>query len=415
MKLEKYSMGIGDRFAQQGNAQLEALLLARKQGVLITPVWNKSFREHQIVHSTPSETRHAADAAVKEMQWDQAYFVDADHINMSNVDIFIEYCDFFTLDVADYIGKSDSPDNIQNFLDRNSDHLGNLNISGINKTFKISRELLLQIANKFLFAIKEAGKLYKHIESRKGKNNFITEVSMDEVNTAQSPIELFFILKELAAEGIPVATIAPKFSGRFNKGVEYKGNLTVFETEFEEYLCVIQAAKKLFKLPDELKLSIHSGSDKFSLYPIMGRLIRKYNLGIHLKTAGTTWLEELIGLAMAGEPSLIVAKNIYFNALSRFEELCAPYSTVIDVSIGKLPRPEEVKSWKADKFVNTLRHIANHPDYNPDFRQLMHVSYKIAAEHADKYLQHLKANKEIVGKQVTENLYERHIKKLFNL
>src|SRR5664279_3408359 len=111
MKLKKYSMGIGDRFAREGNAQLQAFVQAENQGIVITPVWNKSNREHQIVHSEPAQTRLAADAAVKEMKCKHAYFVDADHINLANVDKFIEFCDFFTLDVADYIGKTDSEDN----------------------------------------------------------------------------------------------------------------------------------------------------------------------------------------------------------------------------------------------------------------------------------------------------------------
>ncbi len=415
MKLDKYSIGIGDRFARQGNAQLEALLRAKKQGLLITPVWNKSNREHLIVHSEPSQTRHAADAAVKEMKWEHAYFVDADHINLSNVDKFIEHCDFFTLDVADFIGKTDLEENIQAFVKRNSALIGKLTVPGIFKNFEITRELLFLIANKFLYAAREAGKLYRYIEKQKGKDNFITEVSMDEVNSPQSPLEFYFILKELAAEGIPVATIAPKFSGRFNKGVEYVGDTGIFEKEFEEYLCILQFAKKSFNMPEELKLSIHSGSDKFSLYPIMGKLIRKHGQGIHLKTAGTTWLEELIGLGMAGGEALLLAKKIYGNAFYRFEELCGPYSTVIDISLSKLPSPESVSNWSSAKFVNALRHIPNHPDYNPDFRQLMHVSYKIAAEEGEVYLDYLQENKEIIGMQVSENIYERHLKLLFNL
>jgi len=408
-------MGIGDRFAKQGKAQLAALLRAEQQGLLITPVWNKSFREHQIVHSEPQQTREAADTAVNEMQWKHPYFVDADHINLSNVDKFIEYCDFFTLDVADYIDKKDTQENIRNFVSRNSELVGNLIIPGISKTFMISEDILTRVAGKYLLAAREAGKLYRHIESHKGKGNFITEVSMDEVSTPQSPLEFYFILKELAAEGIPVDTIAPKFSGRFNKGVEYAGDLRIFESEFEEYLCILQHARENFKLPTELKLSIHSGSDKFSLYPIMGELIRKYNQGIHLKTAGTTWLEELIGLGLSGFKALVVAKNIYIRALSRFDELCGPYSTVIDISVSKLPKPEDVIQWSAEKFVNTLRHIPENPDYNSNFRQLMHVSYKIAAEHSDVYLNLLEQNKDLVGKQVTENLFDRHIKRLFNL
>jgi hypothetical protein len=349
------------------------------------------------------------------MNWEHPYFVDADHIKLSNVDSFIEHCDFFTLDVADYIDRKDSDENIKMFIDKNASLSDTLKIKGIDKSFEINRELLHQIAHKFLYAIKEAAKLYRHIESIKGKNQFITEISMDEVATSQTPVELYFIIKELASEGVSLSTIAPKFSGRFNKGVDYVGDLTLFETEFEEYLCVLQATKKSFPLPDGLKLSIHSGSDKFNLYPIMGRLIRKYDEGIHLKTAGTTWLEEIIGLALAGEESLDIVKNIYIRALSRYDELIGPYSTVIDISPEMLPKTEEVLNWSAEKFANTLRHVTGHPDYNPHFRQLMHVSYKIAAEYANVYIHHLNANKGLVGKQVTENLYSRHIAKLFNL
>jgi tagaturonate epimerase len=415
MKLEKYSIGIGDRFSQQGRAQLAALQMARQKGLLITPVWNKSFREHQLVHSFPIETREAADNAVKDMHWEQSYFVDADHIKLSNVDSFVESSDYFTLDVADYIGKRDSDERVAQFIKENSGLIGTLKIEGIEKPFIIDQNLLMKVASKYLFAIKEAATLYRHIKTLKGNNQFITEVSMDEVDNSQASIELYFILKELAQECVSISAIAPKFSGRFNKGVDFVGNLGTFETEFEEYLCVLQAAKREFKLSQGLKLSIHSGSDKFSLYPIMGRLIQKYNQGIHLKTAGTTWLEELIGLALAGDESLEMVKNIYFKALLRFDELCLPYSSVIDISPEKLPEVDKVRKWDGVKFANSLRHISSHPDYNADFRQLMHVSYKIAAEYANVYIHYLNANKELVGKQVTDNLYSRHIAKLFNL
>ncbi len=90
LELGKYSIGIGDRFALQGKAQLKAIIGAQNSGVNIIPVWNKSFREHQIVKSDPISTREEADEAVKSLSWTQEYFVDADHVGMNNIDYFLE-------------------------------------------------------------------------------------------------------------------------------------------------------------------------------------------------------------------------------------------------------------------------------------------------------------------------------------
>ncbi|MDR1919284.1 MAG: tagaturonate epimerase family protein [Tannerellaceae bacterium] len=415
MQIGKYSFGIGDRFAHQGEAQLRALRQASENwGVEITPVWNKSNREHLLVHSTPAGTRREADEAVAALGYEGAYFVDADHINLSNVDAFIESSDFFTLDVADFIGREAPPSEIEAFVEKNRAYTGKLQIPGIREPFDLPETLLRSIAGKFLYAVQEAGRIYRHIEAQKGAGRFIAEVSMDEVNEAQSPVELFFILSALAAEQIPAQTIAPKFTGRFNKGVDYVGDPARFAKEFEEDLLVIDYAVKAFGLPADLKLSIHSGSDKFSLYPLMGALIRKYDKGLHLKTAGTTWLEEIIGLSLSGEEeALRLAKAIYAGALERFDELCAPYATVIDIRQDQLPSAREVEGWTGDKLANTLRHIPGHPDYNPNVRQLMHVAYKLAAEYGTAYTHALENNQATVGRQVTENLYDRHIRRLF--
>ena len=156
---------------------------------------------------------------------------------------------------------------------------------------------------------------------------------------------MLLILAALADEGVPVQTIAPKFTGRFNKGVDYVGDLAQFEKEFRDDLAVIAFAVGKFGLPANLKLSVHSGSDKFSLYPIMRRAIRDTGAGLHLKTAGTTWLEEVIGLAEAGGDGLALAKEIYAKALAKKDELCAPYATVIDIDAAKLPTAETVNGW----------------------------------------------------------------------
>ncbi len=117
MKLGKYSFGIGDRFNHEGKAQLRAIIKAQKKGVDITPVWNKSNREHDIVHSEPEGTRTEADEAVRNLSWDSTYCVDADHINLSNVDRFIEHSDFFTLDVAMYIGNASTEEDVKAFIE----------------------------------------------------------------------------------------------------------------------------------------------------------------------------------------------------------------------------------------------------------------------------------------------------------
>ncbi len=226
---------------------------------------------------------------------------------------------------------------------------------------------------------------------------------------------MFFILKMIADERIPAQTIAPKFTGRFNKGVDYVGDVEQFAKEFEQDLFVIDYAISEFGLPEDLKLSVHSGSDKFTIYPVMAGLIKKHDKGIHVKTAGTTWLEEVIGLSISGDEGLEVAKEIYTKALARKDELCAPYADVIDIDDSLLPTPEEVSEWSGEKFANTLRHIPGHPDYNSNFRQLIHVGYKVAAEMGTKYTGLLEKYADVVGGCVEENIYDRHLKRLFNL
>jgi hypothetical protein len=413
MKLGKYSFGTGDRFAHQGEAQLKGSVLAKEAGIELTHVWNKSYREHKTVKSDPSSVRAEADAAVKALGWTGQYLVDADHINMNTVDGFVPHSDFFTLDVADYIGKLASKEEIDSFIKKYSGYKGDLNIPGINTPFHIDDAFLNKIASSFLFATLEAGKIYRRIAELKGNEDFIAEVSMDEVDAPQTPAELFFILAAIADVGVKAQTIAPKFTGRFNKGVDYVGDVDQFAREFEEDILVIRHAIKEFGLPANLKLSVHSGSDKFSIYKPIRELTKKYDTGVHVKTAGTTWLEELIGLAEAGAEGLELAKAIYGQALDRFDELTGPYATVIDVQIEGLPTAEEVNSWSGEKYANTLRHNQKHPDFNLQFRQLLHCGYKVAAEYGDTYFNALDKYKDIIAKNVTENIFERHIKPLF--
>jgi hypothetical protein len=414
-KLGKYSIGLGDRFGHQGGAQLKAIMEAGKKGIEITPVWNKSNREHVTIGTEPGDVRNEADAVTKKLGFKKQYFVDADHINLDTVDRFIGASDFYTIDVASYIGKKADEEDMKSFLNKVYKYEGELLVPGIPKPFKISKSYLNLIAEKYLFAAKKAGEIFRKIEKAKGKGKFITEISMDEVPEPQIPVELFFILMMLGQEKIPLQTIAPKFSGRFNKGVDYVGNPEMFAFEFEQDLLVIQKAIKEFSLPDNLKMSVHSGSDKFAIYPHIGRIIRKYDKGIHIKTAGTTWLEEVIGLAQSGGEALDFVKEIYFKSLEKIDELCAPYADVIDINRSSLPSKEEVLKWNNIKFADSIRHIQGNESYNLNMRQLIHVAYKLASLKMDEYFRLLDKNEKIVSECVYDNIYNRHICRLFDI
>ncbi len=413
MPLEKYSFGIGDRFARQGKALLQAIIDAKKSGVAVAPVWNKSHREHTITKTEPADVRAEADEAVKALGWSDLYYVDADHINLSNVDMFIDSSDFFTVDVADLIGQPADEKGITTFTGNCRKYLGSLTIPNIDRTFDVTEEQIQAVAHQFLSAVKKAAQIYRHIEAAKGADNFVTEISIDEADRPQTPLELFLILAAIADENIPAQTIAPKFTGRFNKGVDYVGDVDRFAREFEQDLAVIDFAISEFSLPENLKLSIHSGSDKLSIYPSINKALKQFDAGLHIKTAGTTWLEELAALAIAGPDGLSIAKQIYYQALSRFDELCAPYAAVIDIDKDKLPEPEVVDRWSGEEFAGALCHDQSSSRYNPHLRQLLHVAYKIAAEMGDDFLNALEKYRDIIATNVTENIYKRHIKPIF--
>ena len=413
MKLEKYSMGIGDRFSRQGKAQLQALVDAAREGIDVVPVWNKSHREHTIIHSEPGDVRAEADNAVAALGWTGAYHVDADHIGLKNVDLFIEASDFFTLDVADFTGEAAAAETIDAFVDRHSGLAGELDIPGIDDPVVVTREQIEAIARKYLLAVQEAGRIYRHIAAARSDGGFITEVSMDETDEPQTPVEMLFILAAIADEGIPAQTVAPKFTGRFNKGVDYVGDVAQFAKEFDQDLAVIAYAVREFGLPENLKLSVHSGSDKFSIYGPINEAIHKHGAGLHLKTAGTTWLEELIGLALAGGEGLAIAREVYREAIGRFDELCDPYATVIDIDRNKLPAPAVVESWSGEEYAAALKHDLTCSQYNLNFRQLLHVGYKVAAEMGARYTDALEEFEPVVAATVMENILDRHIRRIF--
>ncbi|NNK94526.1 MAG: hypothetical protein HKP41_09275 [Desulfobacterales bacterium] len=413
MKLEKYSFGTGDRFGLQGSAQLAAIQKASEEGIDIAIVWNKSFREHTIVGTTQRDVRSEAETAIQSAGWRGGYYVDADHIGLDNVDQFIDHSDFFTLDVADFIGQKAPEEDLRLFVHSLSSYTGSMTIAGLQEPLTVSTDQLRSIGEKYLLAIQKAATIYRYITSKKAEKAFITEVSMDETEEAQTPQDLFFILAAIAEYKIPLQTIAPKFTGRFNKGVDYQGDVEQFNRQFNDDVCVIRHAVEHFGLPENLKLSVHSGSDKFSIYPGIRNALQTHDAGVHVKTAGTTWLEELIGLSESGDDALGLVKQIYRAAYGRYSELCAPYASVIDIDQALLPDPGIVDSWDGMHLARALRHDQQCADYDPYIRQLLHVSYKVAAELTTYYTEAITDNKVVIATHVSENLYKRHLKPLF--
>ena len=411
--LETYTLGIGDRFGCEGKAQLSALTAARDRGRDIYPVWNKSHREHRIVDTQPDAVRSEADAAVQALGWTGAYYVDADHISLATVDAFAKPSDFFTLDVAEQIGQAPDQDELDAFLCETDRWPRTIALGASCGEIRLDRDRLAAIGRMYLSAVKEAGRIYRRIQKLRPDDDFVIEVSMDETDRPQTPEELYVILGALASEGVPAQTIAPRFSGRFNKGVDYVGDPQVFGREFEADVCVVQMAISHFGLPASLKLSVHSGSDKFSIYPRIREVLERQKAGVHLKTAGTTWLEELIGLAESGGEGLTMARRVYSDALDRMEALTGPYASVIDITAERLPSAETVDGWDGAAFAAALRHDPTCPRYNPDFRQLLHVAYGVAADCGEGFIHMLKACEPAVSSNVTDNLLSRHILAVF--
>jgi hypothetical protein len=403
---------MGDRFAHQAAAQLRACQLAAQHGADVIPVWNKSNREHTFIGSEPQSVFDAAQAAVQALGWNAPWHVDADHIRLETVDRFIPCSDFFTIDVADSIAKPAPSADLAASVARHPELVGTLRVEGVTEPFVLTPSELERIAGKYLLAVQDAGRIYRHVAQAKGENRFIAEVSMDETDAPQTPSELLVILALIADEKIRAQTIAPKFTGRFNKGVDYVGDLAQFEREFNDDLAVLAHAVHRYGLPANLKLSVHSGSDKFSLYPIIRRALRRTGAGVHVKTAGTTWLEEVIGLSEAGGEGLALVREMYAYALEHVDALCAPYASVIDIDRSQLPAAGVVAQWSGAQMANAVRHIPGHPEFNANIRQLLHVSFKLAAQRGAVYLDLLKRHEAIVGKHVTENLFARHLKPL---
>jgi hypothetical protein len=408
MRLPRFTFGIGDRFACSGRAQLRAF--PRIDG--IAPVWNKSWREHRLIGSEPATVRAAAAAAVAAEGWTGPWFVDADHVGAEALPRFAPHCDFFTLDVAEAMGRRAGPEAVAAFLDRHGDLATTVGWPGMERTLTITRDELAAAAARVLDAAMQAVTLHRQLEALRPDGAYAVEVSLDETDEVQGPAEIVAVLAVLADAGISADTIAPRFPGRFNKGVDYVGDVTAFAQSFAADAAAAAWASTRLGMRNQTRLSVHSGSDKFAIYPAIRAAVTRLGTGLHLKTAGTTWLAEVEGLALAGREGLELAQRIYAGAYAGLAEMVAPYAPVVDISVARLPAPALVANWDGRRFAAALHHDAACPEFNRDFRQLIHVGFPVAARLGGAFTAARRRCADIIDPVVTDNLSARHLRQL---
>ena len=229
---------------------------------------------------TPQDVVQAATTALRELGYNSAWGADADHLKLpEHVDrtAAAGFC-FFTIDPSEYVGKGAlTPELEALYLGRKFEvpSLGML---------QFDRATLQGAAVKYGRSLEHVGMMGSHIAKVLGARPFEIEVSVDETDDPTSPLEHLFIGMELRRHKVPnVVSIAPRFIGDFEKGIDYKGDLKKFETSLREHVAIAKHC-------GPYKISVHSGSDKFTAYPIVGRVCGDL---LHVKTAGTSYLEAL--------------------------------------------------------------------------------------------------------------------------
>jgi len=214
---------------------------------------------------------------------------------------------------------------------------------------RFTEEDLLRAACKYGRALAHLASQYRYLVERMAAKPFEVEVSVDETETPTKPVEHFFIARELKRLGVKWVSLAPRYIGRFEKGVDYIGDLAEFEDAFREHVAIAQTL-------GPYKLSLHSGSDKFSIYPIVARLAGEY---VHLKTAGTSYLEALRAVART-EPALF--REILEFAIAHYEHDKASYH--VSAHMAKAPDPRTVPDADLDDVLDQF-----------DSRQALHVTF----------------------------------------
>jgi hypothetical protein len=326
--------GCGDRLGLATPGHVQAF----RQTSGVVPVFaQQSIRENSRTGRSPGEVLDDAMWGVFQEGWREPWGADADHLK---TDDDLDSCvsagyTFFTFDPGDHVDATAHHAPLSELVAKREElpwqdletNPADLEASYLGRSFPLdggasltfTDETLWRAAGKYGHAIAHVARMYRRLISR--ARDFDLEVSVDETETPTSPLEHYFIANELRRLQVRWVSLAPRYPGRFEKGVDYIGNLEEFEAELEVQATVARTL-------GPYKLGIHSGSDKFSLYPIFAR---KAGGLVHLKTAGTSYLEALRAIAGC-EPGLF--RDIYQVAFDRYAQDRASYHVSADSSLA---------------------------------------------------------------------------------
>ncbi|PKM69752.1 MAG: hypothetical protein CVU94_02325 [Firmicutes bacterium HGW-Firmicutes-19] len=343
------SFGFGDRLGLATPGHIAAI-----QGTHIAPIFaQQSVRENARTGRTPLQVMNDAKRAVVKMGWQGPWGADADHLKtLQDLPPFVDAgFTFFTVDPGEFVDNFADSDSLQTLREKFKvserkevgwDQLSSLYLSHgqIFDFGEFDDETLLRAEIKYGKAIRHTIKMYHHLLQL--KESFDFEVSVDETNAPTTPLEHFFIANELSRSGVQFTSLAPRFIGRFEKGVDYIGDLGLLDTEMAKHAAVTA-------LFGTYKLSLHSGSDKFSVYPLIAKYWGNH---IHVKTAGTSYLEALRVIAVM-EPNLF--KNIWNLALARYPMERATYH--VSAEIEKVPNKMDLPALLDEFNARQILHV----------------------------------------------------------
>ena len=357
------SFGLGDRLGIAGPAHLRAMRGSGFKAVLA----QQSIRELERTERTPDEVMDAATWAVIEEGWTDAWGADADHLKTpADVELMAEAgFTMFTIDPGDHVVDA-ADDMTAAELEEATAALpwsdleittpealarygGGAVVVGPELTLDPTPEDVLRGWVKYGASLAHAARMYRHIAATMGERPFEVEVSVDETASVTSPFEHWLVASELRRMGVEWIGLAPRFIGDFEKGIDYRGDLEVFRAEYIKHLAIAEAL-------GPYKISIHSGSDKFGVYRVIGEIGRG---GVHVKTAGTSYLEALRTIA-ACEPGLFREILDFSRSLYEHERRTYHVSAVLD----RVPAGADLRD-------GGLRGLFE----DEDARQVLHVTF----------------------------------------
>jgi len=338
------SFGFGDRLGLATPGHIAAV-----KGTKFAPIFaQQSVRENTRTGRTPQQVMDDAKRAVDAAKWDSAWGADADHLKtVDDIPPFIAAgYTFFTVDPGDHVDNGADTDSLdvlkQKVATLGWDELSTLYLSGNGEQAwgQFEAESLMRATVKYGKAIQHAVSMFKRLSELTDAFDF--EVSVDETDSPTSPLEHFFIANELTRAGVKFVSLAPRFIGRFEKGVDYIGDLNALDVEMSKHAAVTAHF-------GTYKLSLHSGSDKFSVYPLVAK---HWGERLHVKTAGTSYLEALRVLAKH-EPDLFT--KIYELGRERYETDKKTYH--VSAELSKLPQTDDLPSLLEDFHAREVLHV----------------------------------------------------------